>query len=63
VISGGSGWCASTPPHGLTYGQLIHGLKTAGIGLDRKQLADLAVADAAAFEKLVASVKSQPATA
>jgi hypothetical protein len=30
--------------HGLTYGQLINGLKAAGIGLDRKNLAELAVA-------------------
>ncbi len=29
--------------HGLTYGRLIHGLKLAGIEIDRKNLADLAV--------------------
>src|SRR6188768_1717055 len=29
--------------HGLTYGQLISGLKAAGVGLDRKSLAELAV--------------------
>jgi len=44
--------------NGLTYGQLIHGLKAAGIGLDRKVLADMAVKDAAAFATLAASAKS-----
>ena len=34
---------------GMTYGQLIHGLKTAGIDLDRKVLADIAVHDADTF--------------
>ena len=52
---------AATREHGVTYGQFIHGLKLAGIELDRKQLADLAVRDAAAFGKLVAQVKTQPA--
>lgn len=51
---------AATREHGVTYGQFIHGLKVAGIELDRKQLADLAVRDAAAFGKLVAQVKTQP---
>ena len=39
--------------HGLTYGQLIHGLKTAQVQLDRKHLADLAAHDATAFKQLV----------
>ena len=53
---------AAAREHGLTYRAFIAGLKTAGIGLDRKQLADLAVKDSAAFGKLVAQVKSaQPA--
>ena len=39
--------------NGLTYGQLIHGLKTAGVTLDRKVLADIAVKDAAAFAGLL----------
>ena len=38
--------------HGLTYGQLISGLKAAGVGLDRKSLADLAVDHPGAFEML-----------
>ena len=35
--------------HGLTYGQLINGLKAAGVELDRKSLAELAVNHPAAF--------------
>lgn len=35
--------------HGLSYSQLIHGLNTAGVQVDRKSLADLAVRDDAAF--------------
>ena len=49
---------AAAREHGLTYRAFIAGLKTAGIGLDRKQLADLAVKDSAAFGKLVAQVKN-----
>jgi large subunit ribosomal protein L20 len=44
--------------NGLTYGQLIHGLKAAGVALDRKVLADIAVKDAAAFTSLVATAKA-----
>ena len=38
--------------HGLSYGQLISGLKAAGVGLDRKSLAELAVNHPGAFETL-----------
>jgi len=44
--------------HGLSYSRLINGLKVAGISLDRKQLADMAVRDAAAFTKLVEQVRA-----
>jgi large subunit ribosomal protein L20 len=37
---------------GLTYGQMIHGLKTAGVEIDRKVLADLAVRDQVGFTSL-----------
>jgi len=37
---------------------LIHGLKAAGVSLDRKVLADIAVKDAAAFTALVATAKA-----
>lgn len=43
---------AAARQHGLSYGQFISGLKAAGVGLDRKSLADLAVAHPAAFEML-----------
>ena len=39
--------------NGTTYSKLIHGLNTAGITLDRKVLADLAVTDPGAFSALV----------
>jgi large subunit ribosomal protein L20 len=43
---------AAARQHGLSYGQLISGLKAAGVGLDRKNLAELAVDHPAAFEML-----------
>src|SRR5208283_2443076 len=43
--------------NGITYGQLIHGLKAAGVTLDRKVLADIAVKDAAGFTQLVEKAK------
>ena len=39
--------------HGMTYSSLMGGLNKAGIAVDRKMLADLAVHDAAAFAALV----------
>jgi len=44
--------------NGLTYSQFMHGLKAAGIALDRKVLSDLAVSDAAAFAALAQQAKS-----
>jgi large subunit ribosomal protein L20 len=49
---------AAAREQGLTYGQLIRGLKTAGIGLDRKSLADLAVKEPAAFARIAGQAKS-----
>lgn len=43
--------------NGLKYGELIHGLQTAGIDVDRKILAELAVHDAAAFAGLAQQAK------
>ena len=40
---------AAARANGLSYGQLISGLKAAGVGLDRKSLAELAVNHPAAF--------------
>ena len=43
---------------GLSYSQLIKGLKQAGVELDRKILAELAVADLPAFGELAQTAKS-----
>src|SRR6478609_5018878 len=47
---------AAVREHGLTYGRFIDGLNKAGIEIDRKVLADLAVKDAAGFKSLVDQV-------
>ena len=44
---------AGVREHGLTYSQFIHGLGKAGIELDRKVLADMAVRDAEGFKAVV----------
>src|SRR5471030_136645 len=44
--------------HGLSYSKFISGLKKAGIGLDRKMLAELAVVDQDAFKQLADTAKS-----
>jgi large subunit ribosomal protein L20 len=44
--------------NGVNYSQLMHGLKVAGIELDRKVLADLAVHQPEAFSAVVAQAKS-----
>src|SRR3990172_7041412 len=44
--------------NGLSYSKFIAGLTKAGIGLDRKILADLAVADPAGFTKMAESAKT-----
>ena len=49
---------AATRPHGLSYSQFVSGLKLAGIDLDRKILADLAVKDSAGFAHLVEQAKT-----
>jgi large subunit ribosomal protein L20 len=48
---------------GLSYGQLIHGLKKSGIAIDRKVLADLAMKDPQGFEAVAEMAKSQLAAA
>jgi large subunit ribosomal protein L20 len=48
---------AAARANDTTYSQLIHGLKAAGIDLDRKILADMAVRDAEGFTALVTSAK------
>jgi len=48
---------AAVRAQGLSYSKFIAGLKTSGIELDRKILADLAVRDAATFGRVVDVVK------
>src|ERR671933_713067 len=44
---------AASRAHGLSYNQFVHGCQRAGIELDRKVLADLAVSDPEAFGAIV----------
>jgi len=48
---------AAARERGLRYSEFIHGLNEAGIGLDRKTLAEMAVNDPAAFDVVVEEVK------
>jgi large subunit ribosomal protein L20 len=54
---------AAARQNDFTYRELIQGLKLANVTLDRKQLADLAVNDAAAFTKIVEQAKEAVAAA
>lgn len=45
---------AASRINGLSYSRLVHGLKKAGVELDRKSLADIAIRDADTFRKIVA---------
>ena len=49
---------AAARENGLTYSQLMRGLKAAGIELDRKMLADMAVTQSAAFAQVAAQAKA-----
>ena len=49
---------AAARDNGLTYSQLMRGLKAAGITLDRKMLADMAATQSAAFAKVAAQAKA-----
>jgi large subunit ribosomal protein L20 len=49
---------AAARANGLSYNQFIHGLGKAGIELDRKVLADLAVSDPAAFTAIADQAKT-----
>jgi large subunit ribosomal protein L20 len=49
---------AGVREHGLTYARFMNGLKRAGIGLDRKQLSNLAATEPAAFKALVDQAKA-----
>lgn len=54
---------AASRAQGLSYSQFMHGLKLAGIDLDRKVLADIAVADADGFARLAAQAQAALAAA
>ena len=49
---------AAVRMEGLTYGQFMHGLKLAGVDLDRKVLADIAMHEADAFRTIVAQAQA-----
>ena len=49
---------AAVRAEGMTYNRFIQGLKLAGIEVDRRMMADLAVNDPAAFSALVEAAKS-----
>ena len=52
---------AAAKMHGLSYSTFISGLKKAGVGLDRKILADIAVTDPAGFAALAEQAKAASA--
>jgi len=49
---------AASRQHGLSYSRFIHGLKMAGIEVDRKMLAEMAVNDSTAFASLAEAARS-----
>jgi large subunit ribosomal protein L20 len=50
---------AASRAQGLTYGQFIDGLKRAGVEINRKMLADMAVREPEAFANLVTTAKGK----
>jgi large subunit ribosomal protein L20 len=48
---------AAVRQEGLTYGQFMHGLKLAGVEVDRKVLADIAVRDADTFRRFAEAAR------
>jgi large subunit ribosomal protein L20 len=49
---------AASREHGLTYSQFMHGIKLAGLDLDRKVLSDLAVREPEAFQAIAVTARS-----
>ena len=49
---------AQAKANGMNYSQLMHGLKAAGVDLNRKMLAEIAVSDKEAFAALVETAKA-----
>ena len=54
---------AAAREHGLSYSQFMHGLTAAGVAVDRKNLAELAATEPAAFAHLAAQAKDARAAA
>ena len=54
---------AAARQNGMSYGQFMHGLKLAGIELDRKVLADIAVRDADTFRRFAEAAREASAAA
>ena len=54
---------AAARQEGMSYSQFMHGLKEAGIELDRKVLADIAVRDADAFRRFAETAREAVASA
>jgi large subunit ribosomal protein L20 len=52
---------AASRQHGMSYSRLMDGIQKAGIGLNRKVLADMAVSDANGFAKIVEMAKQSAA--
>jgi large subunit ribosomal protein L20 len=50
---------AASRAQGVTYGQLMDGLKKAGVDINRKMLADMAVREPASFAELATIAKKQ----
>ncbi len=50
---------AASRAEGLTYGQLMHGLKKSGVEVNRKMLADMAVREPESFSNLVSVAREQ----
>ena len=48
---------AGAREHGLTYSEFIHGVKLAGLGLDRKVLSDIAIREPDAFRAIVVAAR------
>ncbi len=54
---------AAARENGLSYSRLMHGLKLANVGIDRKILADLAMNDPSAFTEIATTAKAQAVSA
>ena len=52
---------AAARQEGMTYGTLMHGLRVAGVELDRKVLADIAVRDPETFRRFVETAREAAA--